>query len=115
VLIEAEKLEKSHFSRVFSTRRGYAGEISDREIPSYEIRSIGAQFRIPSPRKSISINDFCGGCFCGSRSDLAETVSTAICGANWSRKALRQAAGERKKPGSIQVDLRASGLILMTL
>jgi hypothetical protein len=39
----------------------------------YEIRSIGAEFRILSPQKSMPSWDFCGGCFCGSRSDLAET------------------------------------------
>jgi hypothetical protein len=32
------------------------------------------EFHIPSPRKSMPINDFCGGCFFGWRSDLVETV-----------------------------------------
>jgi hypothetical protein len=46
-----------------------------RAMFSYEIRSIGAEFRILSPKKSMPIRDFCGGRFPGSQSDLAETVS----------------------------------------
>jgi hypothetical protein len=40
----------------------------------YEIRPIGAAYRIGSPQKSTPIGDFYGGRFCGSRSDLAEAV-----------------------------------------
>jgi hypothetical protein len=67
-------------------KNGFLLAILWRAVKSYEIRSIGAEFPIPSPQKAMPINDFCGGCFCGSndfcggcfcgsRSDLAETES----------------------------------------